>query len=121
MGTFVNSEKGVPQGGILSPLLSNLYLHDFDKYMEDIIENLDIANRGKKPYKTNPKYHALTMRIHRLSKKITATEISIERKKLLDNLKSLKSLRRKLKSIIPNSEVLSIRYIRYADDWIVGI
>lgn len=28
--------KGIPQGGILSPLLSNLYLHSFDQFMQSM-------------------------------------------------------------------------------------
>jgi len=31
---FHDTNLGVPQGGILSPLLSNIYLHQLDKYME---------------------------------------------------------------------------------------
>lgn len=120
-GTFINSDKGVPQGGILSPLLSNLYLHDLDKYMERIIDLNDTNSMGKKPYKTNAKYHALTMRIHRLSKKIDKTLELESRRELLKTLRKLKTLRRRWKSIIPNDDTLKIRYVRYADDWIIGV
>jgi RNA-directed DNA polymerase len=30
-----NGKKGVPQGGVLSPLLANLYLNELDQAMED--------------------------------------------------------------------------------------
>lgn len=46
------SPLGVPQGGILSPLLSNIYLHEFDVFMESLIEKYhsersDITERLK--------------------------------------------------------------------------
>lgn len=31
---FHHTEQGVPQGGIASPLLANIYLHELDKYLE---------------------------------------------------------------------------------------
>ena len=31
---FKNTDKGTPQGGIISPLLANLYLHELDMYMQ---------------------------------------------------------------------------------------
>lgn len=37
--SYIYPKVGVPQGGIISPLLSNLILHEFDKYMEKLIEN----------------------------------------------------------------------------------
>lgn len=33
-GEFVESKTGAPQGGVLSPLLSNIYLHELDKELE---------------------------------------------------------------------------------------
>jgi RNA-directed DNA polymerase len=33
-GLFSVTEAGVPQGGVISPLLANIYLHEFDKWAE---------------------------------------------------------------------------------------
>ena len=33
-GLFARTETGVPQGGMVSPLLANIYLHQFDKWAE---------------------------------------------------------------------------------------
>jgi len=33
-GLFVAASEGVPQGGVLSPLLSNIMLHEFDMWLE---------------------------------------------------------------------------------------
>lgn len=113
--TFVSTDKGVPQGGIISPLLSNLVLHELDKYIEELVYRREQENLGKKLYITNPKYHALTMKIYRLRKKKT---LSTSEQKIL---RGLGVERRKLKSIIPNPKVIRLKYVRYADDWIIGI
>ena len=43
-------KKGVPQGGVISPLLSNLYLNEVDRMLEKAV---DITRRGKS---TNVQY-----------------------------------------------------------------
>jgi retron-type reverse transcriptase len=48
--------SGTPQGGILSPLLSNIYLNEFDKYMK----KLEQEYLGpKKTARINPLYNEL--------------------------------------------------------------
>lgn len=51
--TLIPSKTGVPQGGLLSPLLSNIYLHEFDEYMEKRVEEL--STPGKFISKVNPR------------------------------------------------------------------
>lgn len=118
---YVSTGMGVPQGGIISPLLSNLILHELDQYMENKIKKWEEENMNNSPHLTNPLYHRLTMRINRLSNKISKIDKDDGyRQKKLKWVKLIKA-RRKLKSLIPNPEFRKIRYVRYADDWLVGV
>lgn len=52
---------GTPQGGVLSPILSNIYLHSFDTYME---REMDKANNDPIPVSIdNPEYKSLHIKI----------------------------------------------------------
>ncbi len=119
--TFVAGDKGVPQGGILSPLLSNLVLHELDKFVEDIMNKNEKNNVGLKPYKPSLKYSALSGRIRRLSKKIREMDFNQKREDSLKELKTLRKNCRKMKSTVPNEKYFSIKYVRYADDWVIGV
>jgi retron-type reverse transcriptase len=41
--TFRETKLGAPQGGIVSPLLVNIYLHELDRYMERYLVWLKIC------------------------------------------------------------------------------
>jgi RNA-directed DNA polymerase len=42
---------GTPQGGIVSPLLANIYLHELDRYMESTYLHFSESERRKRRYK----------------------------------------------------------------------
>ena len=56
---FHKTYSGTPQGGIISPTLSNIYLNELDKYIE---EYTSIFNKGDKR-RHNLTYHNLASKI----------------------------------------------------------
>jgi len=66
---FSDTELGVPQGSIISPLLSNLVLHELDILLQKKMDQLNQKNTGIKPYIDNPIYRKLSSRIINLKRK----------------------------------------------------
>lgn len=114
--------SGVPQGGIISPLLANIYLNELDKYAEKYKKKFDSQTIKRKSL---------------IEYKRVQYKVSDERKWLNENWNSLskEQQKQKLKSIREKQKTLSsmnctdpmdenfrrLNYIRYADDWIIGI
>lgn len=48
-GTRIDSEKGTPQGGILSPLLSNIVLNEFDWWIASQWEQMKVKTKTAMP------------------------------------------------------------------------
>src|SRR3546814_11713500 len=47
---FERTYSGTPQGGVISPLLANIYLHELDQFMEEMRTGFDkAAERTAKP------------------------------------------------------------------------
>ncbi len=47
-GLFQHTELGVPQGGICSPLLANIYLHQLDRYWWEKYGNLQRKEKERR-------------------------------------------------------------------------
>jgi RNA-directed DNA polymerase len=47
-GEVQETMTGTPQGGIVSPLLANIYLHELDRYMESTYLNLSYHHRERR-------------------------------------------------------------------------
>lgn len=86
---------GVIQGGILSPILANIYMHPFDEWVEKYL--LPNFNKGSKR-KKNPEYF----------KRYYASGLKVRDKSI-----------RSILNIDPDWK--RMYYFRYADDFIIGV
>ena len=112
-GKFTRSHLGVPQGGVLSPLLSNIYLHEFDVFMQELIERYTSQKRVSK---ANPEY----VKLRREIKKLVNLEEINDQDKI--NLAELSNKLKTVPSVIRTKNTgTRVYYNRYADDWLIGV
>jgi len=107
--------SGTPQGGILSPLLANIYLNELDNKVAEIKTEFDKPRSAKE----TEAYHEKAKEVMRLSSKIRREKNELQRVKLLPILKKCKQNLRKIPSTPQDNKRLV--YVRYADDWLIGI
>jgi group II intron reverse transcriptase/maturase len=107
---FHQTFSGTPQGGVVSPLLANIYLNEFDQHVEQTLIPQWTKGEAKKR-KPNPEYASLNARYHYLRMKGNLTEEEVQR------MRELKKVRNTLSVYDPQDpKFRRLRYVRYADD-----
>jgi RNA-directed DNA polymerase len=114
--------SGTPQGGVVSPLLANIYLHELDQHMQKMKAGFD-KGRDRRAF---PPYAALQRRVLGLRRKIERLRADgaelAEINAAMAEIKAINKERRKVPSVDPmDPNFKRLRYCRYADDFLIGI
>jgi len=105
---YNETTSGTPQGGIISPLLANIYLDELDKFVNDTV--IPAYTKGKWRRKQSSEYTRIDYQI-RVAKS----------RGDLDEIKRLRRMYRVTTRAKPTDpDYRRLRYIRYADDFLLG-
>jgi group II intron reverse transcriptase/maturase len=99
--------SGAPQGGVASPILSNIYLHKLDKYVETVLIPEYTRGTSRAP---NPDYQEVEKQLARALRRGDRPTV-----------RALRQQRRSLPSKDPGDpRFRRLRYVRYCDDHLLG-
>lgn len=114
---FHTTYSGTPQGGIISPLLCNIFLHQLDAFMEESGANR-VQTVKEMNLRRNPKAKNIAQAIYTLRKKLGNSSIRHERREFLDNIIELEK-EAKRTPYYRDRHTTTLGYARYADDFVI--
>ena len=120
--TFHKTYSGTPQGGVASPILANVYLHELDEFMETMKSQMGVGKRRP----TTPAYNHLADQMKLLRKSIEADKAQgMFNPNTSRHLSAYRELERKRRNIPSRDPMFMgykrLQFCRYADDVLIGV
>lgn len=111
---YHSTHSGTPQGGIVSPILANIYLNELDKFVDRLSKGFYVPRtRG-----TTVEYGRISRQMVKISKQLQVADDE-SKTELLAQKKALKQ--ELLKTPYTSQTDKKMKYVRYADDFIIGV
>lgn len=138
MGVFKNTLVGVPQGGIASPILFNIYMHEFDLFINtDLQKKIYLLNvaEGRVDHPIDPRWQKANQAVFNAKTRVKnylnrwkgvrsirsfgSLKDKLQLNSLLELKKNVNMTRLKFPNTIVSKKKVRILFYRYADDWIL--
>ena len=99
--------SGMPQGGVVSPILANVYLDRLDKFVETVLIPTYTRGTARSP---NPEWRALRSR-RQYHQRVGHHQLAVQLRKQMQQLPCGDPY---------DAGYRRLRYVRYADDFVLG-